>query len=376
MMSRVSLLRSAVLLLLAGATALAAETPAKPRIAVFPLGGNATAEQREKVAFSLRAKLDRLGAFEVVDGPKMAEIAREFGLDVTAATTPAQLKEAADLAEANILIWGELSATQPGMALKVNLLDRASGGKPLEVSKSIAQPTDLRFAVEEVLQALPQVSPFEHPSEQAVRHDAAADELWRRNPNLVVNGDFSAAGKWKGIYQSELYDVAVQDDPPATDKVVIQRLPGGEQVLAMKLSRVCAENNGLACLSDEIKIEPHTRYRLSFRYKSNGPMLHVFVKGYTAFPNVNGEVVQREIYRRQVPVTGSTKGEWVTIEDEMNPQHVQYPVQTLRVDLYAYLHSGEVSFDDVVLKAVGEPTRDARDAAIKKAATRPRGADR
>ena len=103
---------------------------------------------------------------------------------------------------------------------------------------------------------------------------------------------------------SEYYAVPISEKPPETDKVVIYKMPtenGGKtnNVLAMNLSRTTAENNGLACLSDAIKMKPKTRYRLSFRYKSDGPVLHVFVKGYTKGPNIKGETADREIYRRQ-----------------------------------------------------------------------------
>ena len=361
----------------------AADTPqstadAKPRIAVFPLGGDGRADLRERTAFSLRAKLDRQGRFEVIDGPRMQEVTAQTQTSADFGSTLDSLKLAADAVDADVLIWGELARQTDGVSkLRVHLVDRRAGGKAKEVEKVISEPTDLRFAVEEALAVLPQVSPFEHPSEEAVQRDKVAEVLWKKSLNLVVNGDFSQAGKWQGIYQAEKYEVATQDRPPAEDKVVIQRVTEGgitNNVLAMKLSQTCAENNGMACLSQAIKIKPKTRYRLSFRYKSDGPVLHVFVKGHTLFPNINGELVERENYRRQVPPTGGTQGQWVTIEDDLNPQHVQYAVQTLRIDLYAYLKPGTVMFDDVVLKAVGEQTRDARDAAIKPAATRPRSA--
>ena len=51
-----------------------------------------------------------------------------------------------------------------------------------------------------------------------------------------------------------------------------------------------------------------------------------------------------------------------------------FPVQYLKVDLYAYLHEGVVLFDDVTLKAVGPQNRVAKDKAIKPPATRPVGA--
>lgn len=342
---------------------------ARPRIAVFPLGGDAPQEQRDKTAFSFRAKLDRQGKFEVIDGPQMADTTAQRQIAADFATSLDQLKTAADDVGADVLIWGDLKKQPDGSSeLRVHLADRRPGGLTREVRKSIKQPTDLRFAVEQSLATLPQVSPFDHPVEEAVTRDPIAEGLWAKNPNLVSNGEFTEPGKWWGIYQADKYEPAIQDQPPAIDKVCIQRLSEDgrtNNVLAMNLSKSCAESNGMACLSEAIKIEPATRYRLSFRYKSDGPALHVFVKGYTLFPNINGELTPREIYRRQVPVIGATDGKWVTVQDDLNPQHAQYAVQTLRIDLYAYLVPGSVMFDDVVLKAVGQQTRGAKDAAIK-----------
>ncbi len=61
-------------------------------------------------------------------------------------------------------------------------------------------------------------------------------------------------------------------------------------------------------ISQAIKIEPATRYRLQFRYTAS-PVLHVFVKGYTLVADGKG-TVEREIYRRHVPVSGGTDGNW------------------------------------------------------------------
>ena len=50
----------------------------------------------------------------------------------------------------------------------------------------------------------------------------------------------------------------------------------------------------------------------------------------------------------------------------MNPQsHQGFPVQELRVDLYAYLDAGTVEFDDVQLKAVGAQTHHPHDDAMQ-----------
>lgn len=350
----------------------------KPRIAFFPLAGNAKDALRDRAWLALRLKLDRGGVYEVIDGPRMLEVLAESDGAVDFTTAEGPVRELGKLVDADVLVWGDFVNLAAGATLRLRVLDLRQGQpRPQAIEKVVAEATDLRFAAEQILETLPGVARFEHPSEQAVSSDADSEAQWARNPNMVVNGDFSDSGCWKGIYQAEKYSVTIKEDLPAVDKVCIYRLcegQGANNVLAMNLSRYCAENNGMACLSDAIRIQPDTRYRLSFRYKSDGPRLHVFVKGYTQEKNIKGETVEREIYRRQVPPSGATGGRWVTVADELNPQHVAFPVQVLRVDLYAYLSPGVVMFDDVVLKAVGRQTRKATDEAIKRPVTRPASA--
>jgi hypothetical protein len=56
---------------------------------------------------------------------------------------------------------------------------------------------------------------------------------------------------------------------------------------------------------------------------------------------------------------------------DLNPQNPDSPVQTLRVDLYAYASAGLVMFDDVEVKAVGEQTARAKDDALRPRTTQP-----
>jgi hypothetical protein len=362
---------------LVGGVALAEEV-AKPRIAFFPLAGTSIAELREKTGFALRAKLDRTGMYEVIDGAKMADVAGQAEEPITLGSKPGALMELNKLLDANILVWGEMSNQAAGATVRLKILDLREGpsAKPREISKVIKQPTDLRFVTEEILQTLPGVKPFAHPPEESVVNDAKSEEMWKKYPNMVYDGDFSEAGHWQAIYMAEKYAVEISSTLPAVDKVNIFKLNEGGQtnnVLAMNLSRTCAENNGMACLSDRIEISANTRYRITYRYKSDGPTLHVFVKGYTEGQDIKGDKAEREIYRRQVPPSGATHGKWVTVVDDFNPQHVAFPVKWLRVDLYAYLSPGMVMFDDVTIKPVGKPTRKAEDEAIKKPVTRPIG---
>lgn len=382
---RHALAAPAVLVLLAGALwagrAPAADPapdapPKKPVVAVFPVGGDAKETARQRAAQSFRLKLDRTDRFTVLDGDRMKDLTAESKDPVTFDTAPDVVRQLAATEKPDIYLWGDLRGT----TLRVKLLDtRDPNARVREITRSVADPTDMRFVTEQVLEHIRDVDKFLHPNEEAVTRDARAEQLWKTGPNLVVNGDFSDQGKWHGILESQYYPIRIQTEMPAVDKMAIVKVPDGpagkaDNVLVMKMSRGVAETNGLACLSDAMKIEPKTRYRIAFNYKSDGPKLHVFVKGYTKGPDINGKETLIENYRRQVPPTGGTGGKWVEIVDDLNPQHIRFPVQYLKVDLYVYLSPGTVMFDNVVLKAVGDQTRDAKDEAIDKPVDRPKGA--
>lgn len=343
----------------------------KARVAVFPIAGEAAESLRERAGFALRAKLDRTGNYDVVDGPRMQDLLSENNASVTLGSTVQQVRELGKQVDAQIVLWGELS----GEKLQMRILDlrtpEAQGGQVQQVERAVKEPTDLRFAVEQVLESIQGMAAFEHPVEQQVWDDELSRRLWKEGPNLLSNGDFSMAGKWTGIYQSELYPVPLQDGMPPEDKVAIVRQAGedGSGALVLHLSKYCAQNNGLAALSDSIKIKPERRYRLSYKYKSDAPRLFVFVKGYTLYAGPTGKMMQREIYRRQAPVLKGTDNNWVTIVDDFSPQHVSLAVQELRVDFYTYLNPGIVVIDDAVFKEVGALTRKGKDDAIKPTTT-------
>ena len=281
----------------------------KVEVAIFPLAGTAADTARDQVGFALRMKLDRTGIYEAIDGPTMQDMAN--GQTIDAATPAKTVEDLSSDSKPQVIMWGQLDTAGDTTTLKLNLLDlRQPDAKPVEIDKHWNDPTQIRFRLEELLATLPGVE-FEHPAENGVTDDPAARALWAKNPNLVVNGTFALPGHWDGIYQSEEYPVEISDHMPAVDKVCIVKAkgPDNRNVLAMNLSLNAAQNNGLACLSDAIKIEQNTRYRIQYRYKSDGPTLHVFVKGYTLFPDAaTGKPVMRECYRRQVPPSGALTG--------------------------------------------------------------------
>ncbi len=327
----------------------------KPKVAVFPLGGTASEKERERAAFSIRAKLERQGVYEPIDGYTMKDLVGEKKIDFLSAIDDVVALSKDE--KPDILIWGEY-----GAQLKLNVLDLRDGGKlkAREFTHAIDHATDVRFAVEALVESLPGSKKHEHVTEEAVVRDAAAEQAWKEGPNLFAEGTFDKPGDWRGMLAKDKYPPEVVSREPKPDEVIIRK-EGDAQYLQMSLTKGTAESYGLACLGGKVMIEPGTRYRISFRYKSDGPVSRPFIKGYTIH---KGE--EREIYRRQVPPQGGTKGEWVEVVDELNPQHTTFPAQFIRVDFYAYLHPGLIAYDDVVIKAVGAQTRRATDEALDK----------
>ena len=335
------------------------ERPAaeKPKVAVLPFAGTGRADERERAAFSIRQKLDRQGVYEPIDAYTIKDLLGKHVADL--ATPVADVLDWTSDESPAVIIWGELGGT-----LRVHVYD-ARDKSTTDFSADVADPTQMRFAVEKLIGTLPGSKPFDHPDEEAVHDDVASAKLWKDGPNLCTEGTFDSPGQWKALLMTDAYAPPVSEEPPGEDRVAIRR-DGREQYLAMNLSKTVAKTNGLACLGGKIEIQPNTRYRISFRYRSDGPTIHPFVKGYVATPKIgDGDTGEREIYRRQVPPSGSTHGQWVTVVDDLNPQHPSLTVQYLRIDLYAYLAPGTVEFDDIIIKAVGGQTRHAKDDALK-----------
>ena len=353
----ISFVSIAILSTVAAVVAVAAdEPPQRPRVAVFPLAGSADPDVRDRCAYSMRIKLDRDGAYEPIDGPAMADLAANAAAPITFDTPADTVEGLAAPEHPTVLIWGEINALQGKTGrLRIQILDLRDQPRHLRpIERDIDQPTDLRFVVEDILMTLPGVKPFAHPQEQAVHHDAPSDAAWAKNPNLLVDGDFSREGHWQPMYMPGQTELSFGAAPPATaDHAVIVRSDGAVGVLAMSLSAQAADADGLACVSEAIAIDPAARYRLQFQFKSDGPDQRVFVSGFAVGRGLAGQSELREVYRRQVPASGATGGKWATIECDVNPHNAEFPVQYVKIELAIYRRPGAAMFRDVQFKAVG-----------------------
>lgn len=345
--------------LMMAAAAPGQDAPAKPKAALFPLGGDSPAALRDRIGFAIREKLDRDGAYEPLDGPMMQDMASMATQPVSFDSADSEIEDMARDSGAVVLMWGDCSPAGGKDHLRLKTLDlRAKTPEAVVFEADIADGGQIRDVVEKFLVRLPGVKPFVRPNEEAVHHDRESDRLFAINPNLLVNGDFAVSGHWTALHLQDTYPVTISDNLPEEDRMVIFRLAaeGGapaRNVLAMEMDHNLAENNGLGALSDAIGISPGVRYRLSFQYRSDGPHLQCFVKGYTLGREIAGQAADREVYRLQVPPGGATGNKWQTVEADVNPRNPDFPVQRLRVDLFIYLDPGTVMFADVKLKAVG-----------------------
>ena len=198
-----------------------------------------------------------------------------------------------------------------------------------------------------------------------LQNDPEVDRRWREGPNLVRNPGFeapNASSKGPADWQEP-------GALPTGGKVTWMPNPDGPgKVIKYERDEGTAAVYGMAYYSDWVPIEPGATYRFSCRYKSLGPTVKVFLKGYHEFPPQEGFPAQRrETYRRQVHPAGE-KGQWNSVVADFIPSHAspnQQPTH-LKVDLYAYWPKGEVFWDDIVLKKV----RDAPAAAPAAASTK------
>ena len=185
------------------------------------------------------------------------------------------------------------------------------------------------------------------PSRQmgTVPFSALAENNWKNNKNLVA-ADFEhgAGGVPKG------WDKVAGQQRESLGGLVRWTAEKGNaynKVIRFTLDRNVAENEGVMYYSDFFPVEEGAKHRFQCRWRTDGPAVKVFLKCYAA--DETGR--RREVYRRQLNVQGPSRT-WNTETADFTPKAPKYSPKWGRVMLYAYLHPGEVEFDDVVVKQI------------------------
>jgi len=352
---RFSVVCFAALSALAAAAVRGAEPPASlpesPTFLVLPI----TSDEKglgEQVRFMLRAKARRLGAV-VFDPSSVAEALA--GETVTPATPTDRLAQLArDRFGADIAVVGHVAGAGPyEVRLRVVYPGRPTDARLVEKTLACTYhqviPLEVAKAVYEVLGIPIPPDPW-----RDLRGDPDIQRRWHDGPNLVANPGFEQATAAGDGPASRRGRGPASWQPVETEMAWVDNPDGPGKVLLYRMSAATAGAYGLDFYSDWIPIEPGAVYRFSCRYKTLGPTVKIFLKGYRPFEAQDGQPPQRrETYRRQVHPSGGP-GEWHAVEADFVPSATR-PEHTptfLRVDLYAYWPAGAVYWDDVVLKKV------------------------
>jgi len=219
------------------------------------------------------------------------------------------------------------------------------------------------------------------PSTVAV---AEAEANWKKNPNLIVGGDFqSGAGGVPKGWES----VGGQQREPLGKLVrwIDEEGKPGNKIIRFTFDSSVGDNEGVMYYSDYFPVDEGAKYRFQCRWRTSGPKVKAFIKCYDdmqstykpdagkpagspttppASPpppgksqNAPAPVERREVYRSQQNLNGP-KDAWNTHTEDFTPGHTKYSPKWGRVMLYAYLGGGTVDFDDVVLKQIAPPPAD------------------
>ena len=321
---------------------------------VLPIPGE-EAGLGDQVRLMLINKAKRLRAV-VYDPGSAAEVLGPG--DAASVDTPPEKLAALgrDKFKADLVVAGSVKGKGPYAVRLVAVRTRT--GRPLVLDKTYSCgyhqviPLEMAKAVYEIFGMRIPDDPL-----RMLREDPQIERRWREGPNLVRNGGFevpNAAGNgpadWQAVENQMFW--ALNPDGPG-------------KVIKYDMDEATAGSYGLDFYSDWIAIQPGATYRFSCRYKSLGPTVKIFLKGYHEFPPQEGfPADRRETYRRQVH-PGGEKGQWNSVVADFIPEATRPDQQPtfLKVDLYAYWPKGVIYWDDIVLKQV----RDAPPAAANPA---------
>jgi hypothetical protein len=245
-------------------------------------------------------------------------------------------------------IWGSVERTAGTDSeiydIEIKCVDFSSKPAPKVIFETKARTKSVseipHLYVKQMLESLTGRTP-EGPHSPSL----AAEENWKKNPNLVV-GDFEQGNRgvpkgWDKVAGQQ------REQLGGLVKWTAEKGRADNKVVLFTLDRNVAENEGVMYYSDEFPVEEGATYRFQCRWRSDGPAVKVFIKCYDA--DETGR--RREVYRSQQNLQGPN-GTWNTQTEDFTPRHTKYSPKWGRVMLFAYNTAGSVEFDDVVVKQI------------------------
>lgn len=317
----------------------AGEPDARPVLVVFDFKGP---EQETDIgrltASKIFAKVAREKKFVLVEPIDVAPIVKSAQFSPDANSEPADVLEFARKSfGAQAALWGEVQL-HANQSLTVHVRAyRLMEEQPVELlDQQFAVPDRLHFS-----ETSDRIAALLAERSEPPKIDAALmNQNWARRVNLVRNGDFEQGAPSPRFWQ----------DLEPHMRLVPE--PGRGRVLKFDIPQAIAETYGLDFYSDFIEVDESARHRFSADYRSDGPAVIFFVKGYALVPPSEGEpeAQWREVYRYQRKA-GAPR-QWTTMTFDFHPTVPTRRVERIRVDLYAYYPPGAVFFDNIIIKKV------------------------
>lgn len=296
--------------------------------------------------------------------------------------------------EADIAIWGRIERAPGALTdvydIEIKCVDFSTTPEPTIIYEKSARTNSVseipHLYGQELLNALYGREPGAPPPP-----DPIIEENWKKNPNLIIGGDFERA---VGGIPVGWEDRAGQNREPLGNLVAWVPEPGNPKnhVIRFTFSQDVGDSTGVMYYSLPFQVQEGATYRFQCRWRSTGPTVMIFIKCYAempseyrmegpdpgviprgpgATPQANAPTTRgtrsagtvgtkpaypdwtqmRECYRSQQKPKGALNT-WNVHTEDFTPRHTQYTPTWGRVMLYAYLGAGTVEFDDVVVKLV------------------------
>ncbi len=356
--------------------ALATTTTAKPEpsLAVLPFIGNSPGAGRlaRRMRFAVAKKMSRNGQVKRVSDHSVNMMISALQLSWSEPFDKSQVPQVVKALGVDEAIMGYVRERKLTLVLY-------KGPKIAKICSAVIprSQTSPRLTVENLLTRLDNVK-FQHvSSQQADLANPVLARRFRKRPNLVLDGMFTAAARtpshiakmWEGFLKARVFHpkllsaAAARRLPNNTIAIVpasvaVPHGPGG-YCLMMHVGPVIAVNNGLAVESYWIPVHDGRHYRFSCFYHSTAPRVRIFLKGFCyqpdQFSNSKSLASQRfERYRAELlPVVGNRGWNREVMDFTPSTEGKKHKIQWMRIDFYIYVQPGEVFFRHIQLKNIG-----------------------
>ncbi len=369
---------SLLMLIIATTSQIAPAAPAtrngEPSLAVLPFIGHSAAAQRlaRHMRFAVAKKISRNGHVKRISDHRVNMMISALQISWSEPFDKSQVPQVVKALGVDEAIMGYVQGRKLTLVLY-------KGPKIAKSCSAVIPGSDTspRLTVEILLTRLDNVKFHHVSSQQADLANPVLAERFKRRPNLVADGMFTAAARtpshiakmWEGflkarIFHPKLLPAAAARRLPnnaiaiVPTSVAVPHGPGG-YCLMMHVGPVVAVNNGLAVESCWIPVHNGRHYRFSCWYHSTAPRVRIFLKGFAyqpdKFSNSKSLASQRfERYRAELlPVAGNRGWDREVMDFTPSTEDKKHKIQWIRIDFFIYVQPGEVFFRHVQLTNIG-----------------------